>query len=102
MGNDTFGPMDQITREQAMAMVERAMKITGLKEELTDDEVNDILKAFKDSKQSSEWAEESAAACIESGIIEGKNGKTLAPKDHITRAEVAVIVQRLLQKSKLI
>jgi len=33
MDNDTFKPMEQITREQAMAMVKRAMKITGLKAE---------------------------------------------------------------------
>jgi len=101
MGNDTFRPEEQITREQAMTMVERAMKVTGLNAAVLDDEENSILEKFKDSEQSSEWAKEGAAACVKTGIIEGKNGQTLAPKDQITRAEVAVIVQRLLQKSKL-
>jgi len=36
------------------------------------------------------------------GIVKGKNGQLLAPKDQITRAEVTVIIQKLLQKSHLI
>jgi hypothetical protein len=102
MSDDMFRPMDRITREQAMTMVERAMKLTGLKANLTEDEENDILQVFKDSGQSSEWARKSVAACIKTGVITGQNSNTTAPKKQITRAEVAVIIQRLLQKSKLI
>lgn len=35
-GDGRFGPIDSITREQAMTMVARAMKITGLKVEIKD------------------------------------------------------------------
>jgi hypothetical protein len=101
-GNGKFGPMDKITREQAMAMVARAMQITGLKVEFTEGEAEKLLAMFGDSEQSSVWAKGSVADCVKAGIVFGKNGKTLAPKDDITRAEVAVIVQRLLQKSGLI
>ncbi|MEA4849376.1 MAG: tandem-95 repeat protein, partial [Clostridiaceae bacterium] len=102
LDNEMFGPSDLITREQAMVMVERAMKLTGLKADLTNVEVNDILQDFKDGGQSSGWARKSVAACIKTDIIAGKTGGTIEPKEQITRAEAAVIVQRLLQKSGLI
>ena len=101
-GNGKFGTTDKITREQAMTMIARAMKITGLKVKFKADETQKLLAAFGDSAQSSAWAKGSMAACVKSGIVSGKGGKTLAPKDEITRAEVAVIIQRLLQQSGLI
>lgn len=101
-GDGKFGPMDKITREQAMAMIARAMKITKLKAELNDGEMQKLLEAFGDSGKAADWAKASIAACVKAEIVSGRNGKMIAPKDNITRAEVAVIVKGLLQKSKLI
>ena len=101
-GDSNFGPNDKITREQAMTMISRAMKITGLKVEINSDETEKLLAGFGDSLQMSAWAKEGMVSCVKTGIVSGKNGNMLAPKDNITRAEVAVIVRRLLQKSKLI
>ncbi len=101
-GNGKFGPMDKITREQAMVMIERAMKICELESEAGEDETESLLAAFDDSGQAAKWAKESMAACIKSDIISGKSSTMLGPKDKITRAEVAVIIRRLLQKSSLI
>jgi hypothetical protein len=42
------------------------------------------------------------AACLKTGIMTGRDNDTAAPKSNITRAEVAVIVKRLLQASGLI
>ncbi|HYE82167.1 MAG TPA: YDG domain-containing protein [Clostridia bacterium] len=101
-GNGEFLPMDKITREEAMTMIARAMNLTGLKAELKAGELETLLAGFRDSEQSAEWAKDSVAACVKTGIVTGKSGKALAPKDEMTRAEVAVIVRRLLQKSGLI
>ncbi len=101
-GNGKFGPMDKITREQAMTMIARAMKITGLKSGLAQGDIDTLLAGFGDSEQAASWAKENIAACVKTSIVSGKNGKLLAPKDEITRAEVAVIVRKLLQKSNLI
>ncbi|WHH61336.1 S-layer homology domain-containing protein [Petroclostridium sp. X23] len=101
-GNDKFGPNDRITREQTMTMIARAMKITGLKAEFKESEVEKLLSEFSDSTEGSAWARESMAACVSSGIVSGKGGTLIAPADNITRAEVAAIVRRLLQKSDLI
>ncbi|MGE4485300.1 MAG: S-layer homology domain-containing protein [Oscillospiraceae bacterium] len=98
----TFGPNDKISREQAMTVVAKAMKITKLESGLSDGDITTLLGNYTDAANVSEYAKESAAVCIETGIISGKGNENLAPKDNMTRAEVAVIVQRLLQKSGLI
>jgi len=97
-----FGAMNKITREQAMTIIARAMKITGLKVEFKVGEAEKLLAEFSDSADAAEWAKESMAACVKTGTVTGKNEKIIAPKDEITRAEVSVIVRRLLQKSNLI
>lgn len=98
----TFGPNDKITREQAMTMIARAMKITRLDAALTDSEMVTLLASYTDSADASVYAQSSVAACLKTGVITGRSSTTVVPKDNITRAEVAVIVQRLLQKSQLI
>jgi uncharacterized repeat protein (TIGR02543 family) len=101
-GNGEFGPSDKITREQAMAMISRAMTITGLKEELTAGETDTIWAVFTDADQSAEYARNSIAVCLKSGIISGRSHNIMAPQDNISRAEVAVMIQRLLTNSDLI
>jgi hypothetical protein len=97
-----FGPNDKITREQAMAMIARAMGITGLEVELTDGETDEVLEEFSDAMSSSDYAKSSIARCVRAGLVAGKSDKLIAPRDNITRAETAVIVRRLLQQSDLI
>lgn len=99
---DRFGPHDSITREQAMTMIAKAMKLTTLKGELSEGELQKLLGAFKDGGKTAAYAKESIAECVKTGIVLGKTGSTLAPKESITRAEVAVIVRKLLQKADLI
>jgi uncharacterized repeat protein (TIGR02543 family) len=101
-GNGQFGPMDKITREQAMTMIARAMKITGLEAGMIDSGVNKALVGFTDANSAADYAKEGIAACVKTEIVSGRSKTTLAPKDNITRAEVAVIVRRLLQQSGLI
>jgi len=100
--NGNFGPDDKINREQALTMIARAIKITGSKVELADGEADKLLTGFTDANRAAEYAKTSLASCVKAGIISGRSGKLIAPKDNITRAEVTVIVQRLLQNSNLI
>ena len=98
----SFEPYDTITREQAMTMIARAMKITGLQTELKDSEISSLLTNYKDGSAASNYAKSSIAACLKTEIVAGRTDNTIAPKNHITRAEAAAIVQRLLQRSDLI
>lgn len=100
--NGNFGPNDTITREQAMAMIARGMAITKLSAGLTDGETSQLLSNFSDGTFASDYAKESIAACLKTGIISGTSKTRISPKNNITRAEVAVMVERLLQKSNLI
>lgn len=97
-----FGPNDTITREQAVTIIARAMKITGLEASLSERETSVLLGAYSDGPLVSDYAVDGIAACLQTGIVSGIDGSTLAPQDNVSRAEVAVMVQRLLQKSELI
>ena len=101
-GDGTFGPSDSITREQAMTMISRAMKLTGIKPDLTGTEATALLAGYHDADQSSEYATTGIADCLKTSVILGRSDGMIAPKEYITRAEVATIIQRLLQKSDLI
>ena len=85
-----------------MAMLARAMWLTGLDASLTNGKTKALLGKYTDGALVSEYAKESVAACIKTGITSGTSATTLSPKADITRAEVAVMVQRLLEKSGLI
>ncbi|RQW12835.1 hypothetical protein EH198_05610 [Paenibacillus rhizophilus] len=98
----TFRPNDKITREQAMTIIAKAMTITDLKAKLPSKAAGEVLSSFADANKISGWAKNSAADCLQAGIISGRNSSQLSPKDNITRAEVAAMIQRLLQKSELI
>ncbi|MHA7966984.1 fibronectin type III domain-containing protein [Paenibacillus sp. CAU 1782] len=98
----TFRPLEKITREQAMVILSKAMTLTGLKEKLSVQSTDDTLRLFQDGASVSHWAQSSVAESVQAGIVSGRSTTTLAPKAYITRAEVATIIQKLLQKSELI
>ncbi|QJD84670.1 Ig-like domain-containing protein [Cohnella herbarum] len=98
----TFRPNDKITREQAMVILSKAMAITDLKDKLIEQSADATLHPFEDASGVSSWARSSVADIVQAGIVIGREGDLLVPKGYMTRAEVATMVQRLLQKSNLI
>ncbi|MGF6357748.1 hypothetical protein ABIE27_005711, partial [Paenibacillus sp. 4624] len=98
----TFRPMDKITREQAMVILSKAMILTRLKEKQPVQSTDGILQSFQDASSVSHWAQSSVMESVQAGIISGRSATALVPKAYITRAEVATIIQKLLQKSELI
>lgn len=95
VSKDQFAPNKTITREEAMAMMQRAAKIAQLKGE------KGQLEAFEDYSKVSEWAKDAVAFNIGSDLIIGSNNR-LRPQSTITRAESMTVVLRMLQKAKLI
>ncbi len=99
----SFRPNEKITREQAMTILAKAMEATGLKAKLGAVQSADAtLDPFVDAANVSAWARSGVAASVQAGIVTGRDEGKLAPKAYITRAEVAVTIQRLLQRSGLI
>ncbi len=97
-----FGPERLLTREEAMSIVVAVMKLTGLPHDLATGETETILATYADGQKVGAWARNVVAACLKTGIIGGRPGQTIAPKDCVTKAETAAIVQRLLRRSGLI
>ncbi|WP_433944207.1 S-layer homology domain-containing protein [Paenibacillus sp. SN-8-1] len=90
------------TREQAMVIIAKAMELTKLKDGLPAQDAETLLQPYADAVYASDWAISSIVDSIQSGVITGRSQTELAPNAYITRAEIAVIIQKLLQKSGLI
>ncbi|MFD2114958.1 S-layer homology domain-containing protein [Paenibacillus yanchengensis] len=97
----SFQPNEKITRQEAMIILSKAMKLVGLNKEIDDAKQQELMNHFVDSEQLASWAQQAAALTIEIGIIGGYHGE-LHPQQNITRAETAEIIQRLLQKADFI
>jgi hypothetical protein len=97
-----FAGSDHITREQAMAIIARAMTLTGLQDVAGDASEHEILRPFTDADRVSGWARRDVATSVQAGIVHGKDHGGLAPQDLLSRAEAAVLIHRLLVQSGLI
>lgn len=97
----TFRANTAITREEAMQMLARSVNIVG-KQRLSASSPGLVLSDFQDADSLAEWAKEAVELCLQNGIVTGKEEGQLAPKSFISRAEIAVMVQRLLQKVSFI
>jgi len=75
---------------------------TETAEESSAADTGNVLAAYSDTDRISKYAKSGVAACMESEVVNGKGVGRIAPKENITRAEVSVIIKRLLEKSDLI
>lgn len=82
-------------------MIARAMKLVGMETTNRATDVNDQLSRFPDGMEVHSWAKDAVAAAVENGLVNGTS-TGLMPKNLITRAETAAIVQRMLIKVNLI
>lgn len=90
-GDETgFAPQREITRQELAVMLYRyaERKNAGMT-------VSDKLNSFTDKGEVAPWAMEAMAWAVESGLLRGRSGGALAPTDTATRAEVAVILERM-------
>ncbi|MGV8146314.1 MAG: S-layer homology domain-containing protein [Alkaliphilus sp.] len=93
-GNNEFKPLQAISRQDMMVIITRGLKITGNDIKLTDSSGRK-LSAFDDKDEVASYARESVEFLIEKGIVNG-DGKNINPRSHTKRAEVAVLLNNLL------
>ena len=91
-GNSTFGPKDDITREQMAAILYRYAQFKGY-----DCTVQGDLSRFADGGQTSDWARDAVVWAVDKGLLTGKGGGLLDPKGTATRVEVATILMRFVE-----
>ena len=95
-GDGTYGPYDNITREQMARMLMEFARVQSY----NTDEREDFAK-FADASQVSRWATDYMRWAVGSGIISGRteDGKYyMNPKGQATRAECAVMLTKFIQK----
>ena len=87
MSETTFAPNESITREQIATILYRyagSPKVSG------------DFASFSDASSVSAYAYDAMRWAVQSGIINGTDGK-LAPQDNATRAQIATILYRYLR-----
>ncbi|MFG1734807.1 endo-1,4-beta-xylanase [Paenibacillus sp. 843] len=89
VGGNRFLPDTPMKRQDMMVMTQRALEAAGRKLE-----VQGSLDSFADGDQVAEYAKSSAALLAGSGIVNGMNG-SIAPQAYFTRAQAAVILDRI-------
>ncbi|MBR0599868.1 immunoglobulin-like domain-containing protein [Sinanaerobacter chloroacetimidivorans] len=90
-GDNRFLPKERISRQDMMVLTARALEKAGKLDQGSD---TGILDQFSDKGGISEYAAESLAALIKSGLITG-SGNKLNPRGDTTRAEAAVFLYRI-------
>jgi len=89
---DTFGPNDNITREQMVAILYRYASYKGYDVTSADD-----LAAFADATSVSDWALAGTKWAVAEGLINGVTATSLDPTGNATRAQVATILMRFIE-----
>ena len=96
-GKDKFGPDDPITREQLAAIFYRYADYKGY--DLT---VKENLDKFKDADKITDYAKTAMGWAVGSGLVKGKSGNLLDPQGTATRAEIAAMLHRFIEKYELV
>ena len=94
---DRFKPDDPITREQLAAIFFRYADYKGC-----DMTAKGELDKFRDAGKVSDYARAAMQWAVGSGLIQGKPDGVLDPQGTATRAEIAAMLHRFLEKYELV
>ncbi len=87
----SFRPNDNITREQAAAILSRVQYLG---------ENTDVAKNFSDNEKISSWALGTVGAASEAGFINGYENGSFKPLNNLTRAEAVTMLDNVLMNAK--
>ena len=87
-----FAPTANVTREQIAVFLYNYAKFKGM------DTTGNALTDFADAASVHTWASEAMGWAVKNSLITGKTGNLLDPTGAASRAEVATILARFLQK----
>ncbi|GHV13158.1 hypothetical protein FACS1894219_07530 [Clostridia bacterium] len=101
IGGGKCNPDGTITRQDAAVMVARAAKLCGMDTVVSDAEIRDTLAQFGDYKTVADYAQSSLAFCFSERILDDSEFD-IEPKKAATRAEIAEMLYKLLDKANLL
>ena len=91
LGENTFAPMNTLTREQLVTMLYRYAEAEGYDVSAAAD-----LSGYPDADKVQTYAQEAMSWAVAEGIVEGMDGN-LNPAGHATRAQIATILMRFCE-----
>jgi hypothetical protein len=94
---ESFGALENVSREQLAVMLYNYAKLKGY-----DVSLSSSIDSFEDSASVSPWAKDAVSWAVESGIIAGTSygygSPVLDPQGSATRAQIAVMIERFCEK----
>lgn len=87
-----YGPDDPITREQMVTILWRYAKFKDYDVSVSKDT---IISDFNDSENISDWAADATLWTVGDGIIRGFEDVTIRPQNSASRAQLAVILNKI-------
>ena len=99
IGDNKFAPRNHITRQDMMVIICRALNSLPLEGKVAPQATDEVLSQYPDFDTVAPYARDAVSALISVGLVNGKNN-LIAPTDYTTRAEVAVLIKRILDYTK--
>ncbi|MED5020130.1 invasin domain 3-containing protein [Paenibacillus chibensis] len=101
LDNGSFAPNQKVSRQEAIVTVIRALQLAGDAPSDNDALEGVNLSAYSDGGEVAEWAKSAIATAIGQGLVKGY-GSELRPQKLLTRAEMSVLLYRMLEQAGLI
>ncbi|MCQ5363633.1 5'-nucleotidase C-terminal domain-containing protein [Anoxybacillus salavatliensis] len=83
----TFAPNEKITREQAYVFLIRSLQ-------LRHHYATNVFKLYQDGATTKPWAQQSLAAALHLGLLQGYSDKTIRPQQWLTAEQTKAILKR--------
>lgn len=94
VGDNSYNPKAQITRQDMMVLITRALMVSG---KISSEGTADVIAKYTDKDQVASYAETGVATLVKEGIVVGSNN-IINPKGNASRAELAAIVYKIYNK----
>lgn len=102
VGSGAFNPNTEISRQEAMVILSKTLSLVELNPVTDSDKVAQLMSSLKDQEEIAGWAKTAVASCLNTQVATGRADGNFDPKTSITKAEVAVLLNKLLSVAKLI
>ena len=99
-GTRYFDPTGTVTFQELCAVLANYIDSEG-RDAIGDDEAAEVLSAFTDASSVSSWAAASVAWCVSSGLVNGNDDGTLAPKTKVKRVRTATVIKNAMDEGQL-
>lgn len=94
VGNNNFLPDKAISRQELATIIANYAKYAGI--DKTSNQT--IIKPFIDSEEISAWAKDAVKSVQSLGILAGTISNRFEPQSTATRAEVSLVIKRIVEK----